>query len=501
MTTSGTNRIRLFLAGDVMLGRGVDQVLPHPGNPVLYEDYVKSAGDYVRLAEEANGPIPRNRGFDYPWGEALAELDHRAPDLRIVNLETTITDSEMPADKGINYRMSPRNVGAISVAGIDACMLANNHMLDWQAPGLTQTLYTLDAAGLRHAGAGRTARDAEAPLIFDLPGGRRIHLISIGTESSGCPLAWAAGPDRPGIVVARGAAEAIALARQAFEGKGRGDTAIVSVHWGSNWDYATPKWQRALARRWIDEAGADIIHGHSSHHPKGIEVYSGRLILYGCGDLINDYEGIRTSPEYRGDLVLMYFADLAADGSLERLDMVPMRMRRLRLESAGRADAEWLRDRLNEKSMSPGTELALETGGVPSISLRAVRSTPADTSSPLSSSVATTENSPVGCSTDSVFGLPSGIFAIRAAGPDFSMQAVPTLTAPSTPIALWQRCGMKVRVETQPPFFAGLTIVIFGTDFSLTSPRFIIGPPSGGSPPAWRAMRRWLPVLPASRRR
>ena len=42
--------IRLFLAGDVMLGRGIDQILPHPGDPTLFEDYVKTAEDYVRLA-------------------------------------------------------------------------------------------------------------------------------------------------------------------------------------------------------------------------------------------------------------------------------------------------------------------------------------------------------------------------------------------------------------------------------------------------------------------
>ena len=71
---SGIRTIKLFLCGDVMTGRGIDQVLPHPGNPTLYEGYMKSAAGYVQLAEEANGPIPQPVDFSYIWGDALAEL-------------------------------------------------------------------------------------------------------------------------------------------------------------------------------------------------------------------------------------------------------------------------------------------------------------------------------------------------------------------------------------------------------------------------------------------
>src|SRR5687768_18490754 len=83
--------VTLFLCGDVMTGRGIDQALPHPGNPILYERYMKSATGYVELAEEANGPIPKPLGFSYIWGAALAELTQRKPDVRIINLETAVT--------------------------------------------------------------------------------------------------------------------------------------------------------------------------------------------------------------------------------------------------------------------------------------------------------------------------------------------------------------------------------------------------------------------------
>jgi len=123
--------IRLFLCGDVMTGRGIDQVLPHPNDPTLHEPYINDARCYVKLAESFNGEIPRPVEFDYICGDALVELDRAGVDLRIVNLETSITSSENYwRDKEIHYRMHPRNIDCIGVACIDCCCLANNHILD-----------------------------------------------------------------------------------------------------------------------------------------------------------------------------------------------------------------------------------------------------------------------------------------------------------------------------------------------------------------------------------
>jgi poly-gamma-glutamate capsule biosynthesis protein CapA/YwtB (metallophosphatase superfamily) len=119
----------LLLTGDVMLGRGIDQILQQPSTPEIYESFCKSALDYVALAEAKNGAIPRAVGCDYLWGDALDEF--RRSDLRIVNLETAITCCEVPAPKGINYRCHPANLGCVTAAGIDCCVLANNHVLDW----------------------------------------------------------------------------------------------------------------------------------------------------------------------------------------------------------------------------------------------------------------------------------------------------------------------------------------------------------------------------------
>lgn len=120
-----------FLCGDIMVGRGIDQVLPHPVPPRLHEAYVKDAREYVVLAERANAAIPRPAAFDYIWGAALAELERAAPDVRIANLETAVTThEEWWTDKSIHYRMNPANLPCLQAARLHCCVLANNHVLD-----------------------------------------------------------------------------------------------------------------------------------------------------------------------------------------------------------------------------------------------------------------------------------------------------------------------------------------------------------------------------------
>ena len=134
----------VLLGGDVMLGRGVDQILPHPGDPELRESYMRDARRYVGLAERANGSIPRPVDWPWPWGEVLALLDDAAPDVRLINLETTITaDGEFAHRKPVCYRMHPDNLPALKAFRPDVCALANNHILDFGYQGLTDTVAAL----------------------------------------------------------------------------------------------------------------------------------------------------------------------------------------------------------------------------------------------------------------------------------------------------------------------------------------------------------------------
>jgi len=91
-----TGAVTLFLCSDVMTGRGIDQVLPDSLDPRLHEPHVRSARRYLELARRAGAEIPDHVPPEWVWGEALEELRRAAPDLRIANLETAVTDAGIP---------------------------------------------------------------------------------------------------------------------------------------------------------------------------------------------------------------------------------------------------------------------------------------------------------------------------------------------------------------------------------------------------------------------
>jgi poly-gamma-glutamate capsule biosynthesis protein CapA/YwtB (metallophosphatase superfamily) len=358
-----SGHITIFMVGDVMTGRGIDQVLPHPSDPIIHEPYMKSARGYVKIASEVNGPIQPRVSFSYIWGDALGELDRVAPDVRIINLETSITKSnDYWKNKGIHYRMHPQNIPILTTAKIDICSLANNHVLDWGYLGLLDTVESLKKVGINTAGGGRNSHEAMAPAVITIKGKGRVIVFSFGLTTSGIPLNWAATEYKPGVNLLRDMNnDTIRHIRNYVQKvKHKGDIVVASIHWGSNWGYRVSREQKLFAHQLIDEASVDIIYGHSSHHVKGIEVYKQKLILYGCGDFINDYEGIAGYEEFRADLSLMYFATVdLSTGKLLNLQMTPSQIRRFKAIRASTVDAMWLRDILNREGAKFGTRLKL----------------------------------------------------------------------------------------------------------------------------------------------
>jgi len=241
--TAPSRLVRLFLAGDVMIGRGVDQILPFTSNPELHEPSVADAREYVRLAERVNGAIPRAAEYEYVWGDALDELGRAAPDFRIVNLETSATRSDDWEPKGINYRMRPENVTCLTAAHIDCATLANNHVLDYGRDGLVETLAVLHGAGVKTAGAGINATDARAPAVLLAGSATRVLVVGIGSKSSGIPSAWAATEHAPGVNLWDGpVARTAAYVRDVLAGVRRsGDVVVASLHWGANFGFAIPE--------------------------------------------------------------------------------------------------------------------------------------------------------------------------------------------------------------------------------------------------------------------
>jgi poly-gamma-glutamate capsule biosynthesis protein CapA/YwtB (metallophosphatase superfamily) len=356
--------ITLFLCGDVMTGRGIDQILTHPNDPAIHEEYMKDARGYAEIAEKVNGPIPRLAAPGYIWGDALDELKRVAPDLRIINLETSLTKSDdYWKGKEVHYRMHPENIDCITSAKVDVCSLANNHVLDWGHDGLKETLETLRKAKISSVGAGKNLKEAESPVVIGIKGKGRVIMFAFGSPTSGVPLNWAASEKRAGVNLLKDFSEDTIqhIRRRVQEVKRERDIVVVSIHWAGNWGYHVPQEEIDFAHQLIDDAEVDMIHGHSSHHVKGIEVYQDRLILYGCGDFLNDYEGIGGYEYYRADLGLMYFPSMdPSSGKLSQLQMTPTQIKYFKVNRASREDALWLANVLNREGKRFKTGVKLD---------------------------------------------------------------------------------------------------------------------------------------------
>jgi poly-gamma-glutamate synthesis protein (capsule biosynthesis protein) len=203
--------------------------------------------------------------------------------------------------------------------------------------------------------------------VTAIPGKGRVMMFSFGLESSGIPLSWAATADKPGVNLLKDLSDNTVrhISQTVRKIKQKNDIVVASIHWGGNWGYKVPGRQKKFAHRLIDAAGVDIIHGHSSHHVKGIEVYKQKLILYGCGDFINDYEGISGHEEFRADLSLMYFVTVdPSTGKLSQLKMIPTQMRRFRVNRASSEATLWLKDTLNREGVRFGTRVILDKKNV-----------------------------------------------------------------------------------------------------------------------------------------
>jgi poly-gamma-glutamate synthesis protein (capsule biosynthesis protein) len=238
--------------------------------------------------------------------------------------------------------------------------------MDWGREGLLETLQTLSGAGIRTAGAGRDATEAAYPAVIATGGGRRVLVHAFCMESSGVPAAWRATARRPGVSVLDDLSDRCVdvVARAIGAHRRDGDIAVVSLHWGPNWGFDISVQERRFAHALLDRAGADLLHGHSSHHVKGIEVHDGKLVLYGCGDFLTDYEGIRGNEAYRGDLSLMYFPVVdSGNGRLRELVMTPTRVRRLRVSRAEPEQTQWLCETLIREGRKLGTTIERHPDG------------------------------------------------------------------------------------------------------------------------------------------
>jgi poly-gamma-glutamate synthesis protein (capsule biosynthesis protein) len=356
-------QLRLALAGDVMLARGIDQIHRSSVDPELREPAVGDARDYVALAERATGEVPRDVPPHYVWGDLRNVLDEFAADAVVLNLETSFTTANnFDTTKGIHYRTHPDNAAVLTAIGKPVCSLANNHVLDLGEDGLRETLETLDRAELPRCGAGHDAEEALRPAVVrtraqtserGTSGTPAVAVVASCLGDAGVPPDWAAGEGHAGVFRLRALDDDAAGRIRATTARHRnaGQTVVVSVHWGGNWGYDVGMEKREFAHALIDSGAADVVYGHSSHHPRPLEIYRDAPIIYGCGDLINDYEGIGGHESYRPEITALYLITLdAVSRRLVDLRLAPFHLSRFRLHRARDEQAEWLADTLSREN-------------------------------------------------------------------------------------------------------------------------------------------------------
>jgi poly-gamma-glutamate synthesis protein (capsule biosynthesis protein) len=322
-------------------------VPPHPITLAL-------AGD-VMLGRTVNGLV-RQRGPAYPWGDLLPLLWD--VDLFLVNLEcalTSQTDKWGERTKAFHFRADPAAIEVLRFGRVDCAALANNHVMDFGAAGLLETVELLRRAGIAAPGAGPNQRAAGIPARLAVPG-LRVHVLALADH----PPEWAAGPRGPGINYTPVSLDPEDLNRvtQAVRAAREGaDGVVVSMHWGPNMQDRPRQEFQAFARAVVD-AGADVFWGHSAHVVQGVELRGRSLILYDTGDLIDDYT---VDPELRNDRTALFLLRFVG-GTLHRLDVVPVRISNCQANLATGEDREWRLRRLEELSGRFGTAFRHEGG-------------------------------------------------------------------------------------------------------------------------------------------
>jgi poly-gamma-glutamate capsule biosynthesis protein CapA/YwtB (metallophosphatase superfamily) len=306
--------IRLALAGDTMLGRGVAERLATDPPESLF------APEVVEAAREA--------------------------DLFVLNLECCISDRGRPWDdpgKPFFFRAPPVAVEALVHLGVDCVTLANNHALDFGEDALLDTLKHLSAAGIASVGAGADEGAARSPALIDA-GGFRLAIVGATDH----PRDFAAGPDRPGVAFAD-LREAVPGWLVRAVGATDADAVLVTPHWGPNMTSEPVPHVREAAGTLV-EAGATLVAGHSAHVFHGVAP----RVLYDLGDFVDDYA---VDPVLRNDLGLLFVVILDLAGPT-RVEAVPLRLDYCHTRLAEGEDAEWIRRRFARACVAMGTEVA-----------------------------------------------------------------------------------------------------------------------------------------------
>lgn len=285
-------------------------------------------------------------GYRYPWGNVLPLLQEH--DFTLINLETTLTNSDAIIPKVFNFKATPDKVKSLQEAKIHAVTLANNHILDFSEKGLIETIETLKKAGIHAIGAGRNAREAQEPLMI------QFEELTLGVLAyTDNEPTWVAQEEKAGsnyINITTGDYTRVKKDIEALRSKV--ECLIVTLHWGPNNQETPTRAFQDFAHTLID-LGVDIIHGHSAHITQGIEIYRKKLILYDTGDFVDDYH---VDPRLRNDHSFIFRVEVTKTG-IQKVKLIPVLISNCQVNLAPCKDYTHMAARMQSLSTQFGTAL------------------------------------------------------------------------------------------------------------------------------------------------
>lgn len=233
------------------------------------------AGD-VNL-DEASTPVKKYDSEKKDITKCLSEdllQEMLDADIMMLNNEFAFSSrGSKTANKKYTFRAKPDRVEILKKMGVDIVSLANNHALDYGQDALTDTFSVLDDAGIDYVGAGTDLDRAESPVYYNINGKRIAYLAASRVIFD---VDWYATDDRPGML---GTYDPAIFLECIKEARANSDYVIVFVHWGIERKNYPEKYQKSLAKQYID-AGADAVIGCHPHVMQGFEFYNGKLIAY-----------------------------------------------------------------------------------------------------------------------------------------------------------------------------------------------------------------------------
>ncbi len=278
---NGGKLVKGTVVGDMMLGRSIT----NKGSKNNYKNMFSGVSDL--------------------WKDS----DYVAGNLECVLLDNA-SDYEKN-DKEIHINAETKTANVLKENGFTLVSLANNHLADFKAKGVVNTLDTLDKVGLKHVGAGRNLTEAAEYDIQEI-NGVKIATIAV---SDIIPKDFAARDSKAGILTTK----TLKYYQAVKDASEKADLVIANIHWGVEYGMTETEAQQQLARNLINW-GVDVVIGSHPHVLQPVEKYGDGIIFYSMGNFVFDQGWSRT----KDSMVLNYYVDEDGNCSFE---ITPIRIK------------------------------------------------------------------------------------------------------------------------------------------------------------------------------